>query len=351
MATNYQSAEDPEAPPDHEAAEEEINPQVASIILAAASICELIAASLVCSESDCTGLEAYSVAVGVASLVLLAPIVLVLFAEPLAPRRLPEGLPHLALLLLAWWLPACFLLTFISPFQGLCNGYFATLAATAGAVHLARAYVPAFDALLRQLQTMAHESAHERTVLIVLSLLSTAVWVEAAIALGRFPGEHPAVKAWAIVVGVVSMVLCAFYLLLDNLQIHKLGFAALLAVWWCQGVAISFVPSTYMFTCNGFISTWASSFVAFYFLHSTRSPRDLLPIPAAEPGDEGLGAGFGGPTTTYQAADATDGFSQRIGIDSVGRGGNPWVDPSKPIPKLGPAPPETFRHTSESASE
>lgn len=104
------------------------------------------------------GSPAYSVAVGAVSLALLAPVALVLFAEPLAPQRLPEGLPHLSLLLLAWWLPASFLLTFVGPFQGLSNGYFSTIVAGAGSVQLCRANVPLIDGALSTLHEFARNA-------------------------------------------------------------------------------------------------------------------------------------------------------------------------------------------------
>lgn len=330
-----------EAPPLHEV-EEVINPHIACVVLAAASICELIAASLVCGETSCNGLIGYAVSVGVVSLLLLAPVALVLFAEPLAPKQLPEGLPHLSLLLLLWWVPACFLLTFVGPFDGLSNAYFATLAGAAGALQLTRAHVAPVDAVLMELFSAARNAPSERPLLCGLALSSTAMWVEAAICTASYPGEHPAVKAWAIIVGVVSSVLCAFYLLLPNVSLHQHGFAALLAAWWCQGVAISFVPSSYIRTCNGFLSTWCSVFLAFYFLRETHGPRDLQPVPTAE--DDSELPGFGGPTSVYishgggsgegLARDPTEGFSADAG----------------PSLRVGPPPTEGFRHTGSSVS-
>ena len=313
-----------DAPPDHE--EEPTNPHMAVLVLGAASLFELIAAVLICNEALCSGLQAYAVAVGIVSLLLLAPVALVLFAEPLAPARLPEGLPHLSLLLLVWWIPATFLLTFLGPFSGLSNGYFAVLGAAAGALQLCRVHVTPVDLALRDVRDMARNASPERPLLLALALSSTAVWVQAAISLASYPNEHPAVKAWAIIVGVTSSVLCAFYLLLPNMSLHQHGFAALLAVWWCQGIAISFVPSLFMSTCNGFASTWLSAFLAVYFMRTTHSNRDLHgSLPTVDPDDSDLGPGFAGPTTAYQAAGGAS------GEELAG--------------KLGPPAAESFRHT------
>lgn len=196
-------------PPDHEEVAERW--PTAAVILAGASLFELIGACLVCGEGACEGLEAYAVSVGVVSLVLLAPIVLLLFAEPLAPPRLHEGLPHLSLMLLAWWVPAAFLLTFVAPFQRLCNGYFSALAAAASAVELSRAHVPAIDAAFRALRA-AIASSTERACVCSLAATSTMMWAQAAISLAEYPKEHAATKTWAVLVGLVSMLLCGFYL-------------------------------------------------------------------------------------------------------------------------------------------
>ena len=219
--------------------------------------------------------------------------------------------------------------------------------------------MPLLEAGLQHVRGLAREAATERSVLLLLGLSSTAMWVQAAIASAQF-SDSPAVKAWAIIVGVVSSVLCAFYLLLDNMTLHRLGFAMLVAwcvlhvqpssrgaaaaaralplvsvvrccvslarSWWCQGIAISFVPSSFISTVNGFVSTWSSVFLAFYFVRLTRAPNDLLPVPSTEPHDDAE-PGLGGPTTAYLSAD-----SGGLPLDSNG-------------PRLGPGPSETFRHT------
>lgn len=308
------------------------DPHVATAVAGIASTFELAAAALVCGQNhySCDGINAYAVAVGAVSLAFIAPIALVLFAEPLAPRRLPEGLPHLSLLLLLWWVPAGFLLTFVGPFQALSNGYCGALAGVASALMLCRAHVPVVDVAANQLLALARDAPSERTVLVSLALTSTAVWVQAAICVGQAP-EHAAIKAWAIIVGVVSFLICVFYLLLDEAPRHRVGFALLLAAWWMQGVALSFVPSSFMATLNGFGFTWASVLLAFYFLRSNEVTREL--IPPAEPADDGE------PTTTYlAAADAVVDASDGAFPSSYEHGGPTWtIKPQAEAERLGNA--------------
>ena len=57
-----------------------------------------------------------------------------------------------------------------------------------------------------------------------------------------------------------------FHRRVEQAPTHRVSFAALLSGWWCQGIAISFVPTHYIGTLNGFIATWASVFLTAYFL-------------------------------------------------------------------------------------
>ena len=233
-----------------------VEPIAATVALMLASAFELLAASLRTTGGD--GLVNYAVVVGAVSLMLVAPVALVLFAEPLAQAvspRLHEGLPHLSLILLAWWMPATFVMTFVGPFQGLCNGWFSSEAGVMGAFQLCRAHVPPFDHAVTQLQALARGAPKDRTALCCLALTSTALWIAAAVSLGQASWEHPAVKAWALIVGLVSFIMCSVYLLFEEATTHRLAFALSLALWWAQAIAFSFVPTSFMSTMNGFAAT------------------------------------------------------------------------------------------------
>jgi hypothetical protein len=77
----------------------------------------------------------------------------------------------------------------------------------------------------------------------------------AAVALGQASWEHPAVKAWALIVGLVSFIMCSVYLLFEEATTHRLAFALSLALWWAQAIAFSFVPTSFISTMNGFAAT------------------------------------------------------------------------------------------------
>ena len=239
-----------EPPPHEDHPIPRVDGNQAVLLLGAAAFCEVCAASVVCSQTACRGMEAYAVAVGSISLIFLLPLALHLFMPPLAPAGMEQALPHLSAFQSVWWLPATFLLTFIGPFEFLGTGYFVTLGGAAAATMLCLAHVPEFERIVAQLSALARAAPKDRLALFLLGCTSTVVWIEAAISIG-FWDEHTAVKAWGIVVGVVSSVLCSLFLLMENAPMNQHGFAALLWAWWLQGVAMSFIPNQFISTVRG----------------------------------------------------------------------------------------------------
>ena len=102
-------------------------------------------------------------------------------------------------------------------------------------------------------------------------------------------------------------------------------------------VALSFVPNSFIGSINGFVTCWSSVFLAFYFLRTTRTPHDLLPVPSAPPDEEGLG----GPTTVYHEA---VGSSEGLDGTWAASGSGSHVVQTEP-PRLGQESAKAFRHT------
>ena len=245
-----------EPPPSDDA--QPIDSGTPTILIAVASIFELLSAILICNQGECRGLEWYAVVVGVVSISLIMPVAIATFAPsmlPITPKLLQEGVEGLSLLLLAWWMPAAFLLTFVLPFQHLCNGYFASLIGFIGALQLCRAHVPAVVRAFDDVRVALRSLPQGHLLLCVLALTSTAVWIEAAVSLGLYTGEHSAVKSWAVAVGLVSFAVCTAYLFVGEATSHRYNFAVLLAIWWVQGClllvrAINLYGHGQWFLCN-----------------------------------------------------------------------------------------------------
>ena len=352
-----------EPPPDENAPA--LDGHTCSALLGVAALGELIAASVVCSDGYCGGWNGFAVAVGAVSLAFLAPIYVLLFFESLAPPQLQEYLPHLSVFQLLWWIPSAFFLTLISPFTTLGNGYFLCLGAVAASVLLCRAQVPPFETAVATFIAGARAAPSSRIALVLLAATSTLVWVGAAISIGRTPvAEHTGTKVWSIIVGIVSMMMCSSFLLMQPPDDKQHSFAMLLAAWWLQGAALSFVPNLFIGTVNGYFGTWASVLLAAYFLRCTHDLRDLQPVPSAPLDEDGLG----GPTTAYMYGGSGSGAAGSGGMGMGGGMGGTWSEggasspvqmatigspaPSSfaigtPVSGLSSPPPADFRHTGE----
>ena len=64
------------------------------------------------------------------------------------PSVVLDLLPHTAAFLLVWWLFGWLVLTFVRPFAGLCNGFFACWAALVAAIWLVRALLPSANGFI-----------------------------------------------------------------------------------------------------------------------------------------------------------------------------------------------------------
>jgi len=154
-------------------------------------------------------------------------------------------------------------------------------------------------------------------VLMLLCATSTAVWVSASVALGKYPDVncdartmdcHNGLKVWAICIGVASMMACVAFLAHEAAAQYAYALSLGLSGWWLQGVAISFVPSVFAGSVNGWVCSWLSVGLAAYFASLSRNPRKLEPVASSEPADDyspmappdvpqatfGCGSGMGG---------------------------------------------------------
>ena len=116
--------------------------------------------------------------------------------------------------------------------------------------------------------------------------------------------------------GVVSSMACfAFLAVHDQVARHSRHIALALFAWWMQGLVISFVPTAFTGSVNGFVSVWLSLFLAAYFAfgsHSTAMADEPAisqygPVGAASQPQQFMSPelgggfqGFGGGSTNLQ---------------------------------------------------
>ena len=117
------------------------DPARPALMLLVASAFELMAAVVLCSTGTCDGLNAYAVSVGAVSTCLSIAVLAALRHDDAFPSVVLDLLPHTAAFLLVWWLFGWLVLTFVRPFAGLCNGFFACWAALVAAIWLVRRWL------------------------------------------------------------------------------------------------------------------------------------------------------------------------------------------------------------------
>jgi len=233
------------------------------VLLGAVSLFEFIAAVVTCSQQQtCGGLNAYAVAAGCISIAVC--LLLVYF------RDRAEASP-MALFLLVWWVVACFFLTFISPFADFENGFVACWIAVVVSMNLYRTINTNFaDAIGRA----SRDAGAARSVLWLLNLTSTGMWIEALVAMAHSTddgadssieqspsdaGADGGIKMWAMFVGQLSSLACTIAAICFERDSNKLGpLAVCLGVWWIQGVVISFIPGVFLTIFNGLAFTLIS---------------------------------------------------------------------------------------------
>jgi len=213
----------------------------------------MVASAMICANGHCVQLTAYAVSVGaVCGVVLIVTRADARGGDARIPQAASLAVPYLACFLAAWWLVATYLLTFIGPFASLGNGYFAAWAALFSSLRIALMHSAALDDFARKIISLAAADTMGHFVLLATS--SSIVWVQAAAS-----PQQAWSTTWTIVVGLVSMLMCLVVVLMgEALGRHRLAVSLFLAGWWVQGLFITFIPSWFISSVNGFVSVWAS---------------------------------------------------------------------------------------------
>ena len=179
------------------------------VILLLASIFELIAASLMCSDeeaaTDATKCpSAYAVSVGAVSAAACFVLFMVQVHRDSLPYRLHGAPTPIAVFLLVWWVVGWCVLTFDAPFTYIGNGFFATWAGVCSAVALCQAHVPLVKGWVHQIEIQA--KGHPVAAVAALGISSTVVALEAAVALGG--AKQTPCDLWALLIGLGSAMAC-----------------------------------------------------------------------------------------------------------------------------------------------
>ena len=310
------------------------DPARPALMLLVSSVFELIAAVVLCIDGTCTGLNAYAVSVGAVSTCFSIAVLAALRYDDALPGVLLDLMPHTATFLLVWWLFGWLVLTFVRPFAGLCNGFFACWAALVAAIWLVRTLLPSANGFLTRFVEAAQGTLAEKAYVTALMATSTFVWVEASILYSMPP--HDGFLAWTVGVGVASTVGCFVFLAMyEQLASHSRHVALGLLAWWLQGLIISFVPTAFTSSVNGFVAIWVSLALATYFAFGSHSAT-ILPGASGSAAQYGpVGAAVGGGTPPPYAGG---------GLDTFGGGGG-YSEAPRPATGLQAPPPTEFYTT------
>jgi hypothetical protein len=182
--------------------------------------------------------------------------------------------PFLACFLALWWTIGAFVLTFqLYKFTG--NGYFACWV---GAITSILWACECNSSLKKHAETL--QSKFDTTPISMLILCSVVELVAASIQCDEH-GRHCVDEvAYAVAVGVVSLLFCILSLVLP--QFNNI-FSICLLVWWIPGVYVltfSSYSGAFTTTGNGYFSTWgALLFAAGFFLSEWMPESAPLTLP------------------------------------------------------------------------
>jgi hypothetical protein len=237
---------------------------LSSVLQAAASIDE-------CSfRADCTQLYGYSVALGIVSASLLL-IFFVAFAIPFCRERLHEKvLLGLTAGLLLWWCVGVALTTFQVTVR-VTTKYIASFVALIFAALIAHSEFEQFRQLVSGVKALERHS-QATFYLFLSSLVETAAAVFSCVDV-----VCTGVEIYGIILGGISLVLCAILLRADSDDLGVVGdiLVSFQVVWWVVGLGIMTIGSGAPFpqAGNGFFSCWACFLLSCFVVQAKVFPQ------------------------------------------------------------------------------
>lgn len=224
-----------------------------------ASVFEFIAAARVCDQLKDAGLkceseEAWAVACGVVSSVVVAILLVIKMRKPDQVERINK---IAAPCLFIWWLFGVGACTFYSPFKQTGNGYFASWIGFLASIKLVIVSQPRLRALTAVGQAKIDEAQAETQWILIVLLGTIIECIDALVECFKkdnCKGEY----GWAISVGIISAFLCLVFLVFGKRmspQVVK-GFSILLLLLWSFGTGVLTFDKPFTTTGNGYFGCW-----------------------------------------------------------------------------------------------
>jgi len=235
---------------------------LASTIQAASSIDTCV------RTSDCSGLQGYSVALGVVSSGLLLAYLILFSIEFTRERLHDKSLLFLAGFLLVWWIVGVAFTTFqVTVIPD--TRYFASWASLIFAAFIAHSEFEQFARVISDIRALERHS--QATFYLFLASI-----VELAAAV--FPCADvtcTGIEIYGILVGATSLIISVVLLRVDS---DRLGFAGnlmtiYLVAWWTIALAVLTLAGPFRFAGNGFFSCWCGFLLSFFVAQGKLFPH------------------------------------------------------------------------------
>jgi len=234
------------------------------VIILVASAVEFIAAARVCDkrkdfhiDNYCSDEYGYAVAVGVGGVVISLAYILILRFSKSVHKFVTQ---FVAIALLAWWGAGAGVVTFRAPFVATGNGYFSAWLAFGAAGYFAFHQVPIVHWILVKLSKGANSLDHQLLwATFAASVIELATAATACDQIGDKACRDNHNLGWGIACGAIStvMTLIAIFAPLGK---FKMYYAIILALLWAFGAGVLTFDDPWVFTGNGYFSSWISFF-------------------------------------------------------------------------------------------
>jgi len=238
-----------------------------------ASVVEAAAAINICSTApgvtgNCSGLYGFAVALGVVSALSLA-IYLLMFT--FARDKLFEKSMMYPAFLFLWWMAGVGATTFTTStafFSFAGTLYFSTWCAFIFSGFIMHSEWEQFRSAVANMRQM--EASSRSTFYLLLASLVEAIAAAFVCgtpdATGTGAGVCSGQEVYALIAGIVSLILCLALLRVDS---EKFGGAdkfvgLFLALWWAVAMGYLTIAGPFIIAGNGFFATWAAFFASFF---------------------------------------------------------------------------------------
>eukprot|EP00301_Raphidiophrys_heterophryoidea_P018912 c3900_g1_i1.p1 GENE.c3900_g1_i1~~c3900_g1_i1.p1 ORF type:complete len:331 (+),score=85.26 c3900_g1_i1:35-1027(+) len=242
-------------------------------IILLASLVELVAAAHICDVTNyCKKEFGFAVAVGTLGFFFSSLFLLVLAVRKTLSSSVVQIFAGFMLVL---WSAGAGVSTFRDPFKATGNGFFSSWLAFVQSCQFAYVHIPILQRFVHKLSTQTNAATQAQKIIVVLFAASAIELTAAAttcIQSNSTPFRFRAHSctdqiSWAISIGAISTWTSLVCLFEPSLQKVHIAISALLALLWVPGVGVLTFDSPFVYTGNGYFSSWIAFVASAYWFY------------------------------------------------------------------------------------